>query len=446
MSLVMKISRSSRWTSLGALFFALTGVLAATSIVNAGDSGLGFYYLVFGVVFASLPFPSGWLPWLRVDSESLKAFAFVGTVATLLLATTVLHVIWIQQEARSEIVHLVSRLAFLGYFVVAQAYLQGEMLTKTLLWLRRSLMVICAYGVYQIPAKLLGFPLFLDWLRNNRSLLMYDYNEAGWVNLVRANSIYAEPSQAAVPMVVLFILNVYVRTSKASRIFGWTVLVLFGAVSFSRTAWVALAMATIALLLARSSAVRNVLLTKHFALIVAFLVALLLLPFWAVIGANGDADLSAQERSAGIVLGINTIKDAPILGHGWNSFKDIAEKYSDVPLAIDPEIEFTFIHNMVISYFEQAGLAGFLLAALPFILIILWSTGPPWMSLVTLLAFLFAAEFGNDIGYYSLTWLWIALLINMKCADSSQSVKVEKLNPWQRPYRDQMSVLPSSPS
>jgi O-antigen ligase len=439
-----ELNESSTWTSLAGLFFALTGVLIATSVVNIGDSGIAFFYMVFPLAAFALLFPGGWAPWLRMNSDSFWLLILVVSVAILLLGTTVLQILVMRStEPVSEVVHFVSRVAFLAYFVVAQRLIRGEVVNKTLIWLRRLLIIVCAYGVYQVPAKLLGLPLFLDWLRNNHSFLMYDYNDAGWINIARANSIYAEPSQATVPLVVLFILNVIVPAKKASKTFGWIVLVLFAVATFSRTAWVALAVAIVALLLSRSHFLRRALLQKRVAVVTIFMILLLLMPFWGVISMSDrdtDADLSEQERSAGIILGINSIRDAPILGHGWNSFKDVADRYADVPLMIDPEIEFTFIHNMVISYIEQAGLAGLLLAALPFVMLICWSTAPTWITFSTLAAFLFAAEFGGDIGYASLTWLWMALLVNMNCTEAQQvSAALNVLPPS---YTAPVSALP----
>lgn len=437
-------STSPSWTSLTGLFFALTGVLIATSVVNIGDSGISFFYLVFPLAAFALLFPDGWRPWLRMDSQSFWLLVLVASVAILLLGTTMLQILVMRSaEPVSELVHLISRVSFLAYFAVAQRLIRGDGVNKILIWLRRLLIVVCAYGVYQVPAKLLGLPLFLDWLRNNHSFLMYDYNDAGWINIARANSIYAEPSQATVPLVVLFILNAIVPAKKGSKILGWIVLVLFAIATFSRTAWVALGVAIAALLLSRSQFLRRALLQRRVAVVAIFMILLLLMPFWGLISMSDrdtEVDLSEQERSAGIILGLNSIRDAPVLGHGWNSFKDVADRYADVPLVIDPEIEFNFIHNMVISYVEQAGVAGLLLAALPFVMLICWSTAPTWITFSTLAAFLFAAEFGGDIGYTSLTWLWMALLINMNCTEARQvSGRLSVLPPS---YTAPVSALP----
>jgi O-antigen ligase len=438
---------SPSWTSIAGLFFALTGVLIATSLVNVGDSGIAFFYLVFPLAAFALLFPGGWAPWLRMDSDSFRLLIVVVSTALLLLGTTLLQILMTRAaEPVSEMVHFISRVTFLAYFVIAQRLMRGETVNQTLRWLRRLLIIVCSYGVYQVPAKLLGLPLFLDWLRNNHSFLMYDYNDAGWISVVRANSIYAEPSQATVPLVVLFILNVIVPAPKASKLFGWIVLVLFAAATFSRTAWIALGVTALALFLSRSQFLRRAFLQRRVEVATVFMALLLLMPFWGVVSMSDrdtEADLSQQERSGGIILGLNSIRDAPIVGHGWNSFKDVADRYADVPLMIDPEIEFTFIHNMVISYIEQAGLAGLFLAALPFLVLIRWSTAPTWVTFSTLTAFLFAAEFGGDIGYASLTWLWMALLINMGYIEARRVNERLVLPPS---YRYPVSARPPLPS
>jgi O-antigen ligase len=443
------MSSLSRWTSTTALLFALSGVLIATSIFNIGESGIAFFWVLFPLVAFRLLFRSGWLPSIYGDKKSFDVLMLTAAVAIALFATTVLHIVVEEREPSSELVHLISRLSFLVYFVVAERLLRGEIVDRTLVWIRRLLLVVCAYGAYQLPAKLLGMPLFLDWLRNNRSLLMYDYNEAGWIGIARANSIYAEPSQATVPILVLLILNIHLDASKTSKVLGWIVLVLFAVATFSRTAWIVVATAIIAWLWSRSrhALALSLLGKRRSLLITGTLILFLVLPFWGLIEANSDGDLSAQERSGGIVVGLNSIKDAPLLGHGWNSFADVARRYSDIPIFLDPQIDFGFIHNMIISYVQQAGLSGLLLAALPFFLLIYWSTAPPWITYSTLASFLIAAEFGGDIGYSSLTWLWIALLINMKTASqANRSVLNDRRHLSPQSYRNRMSVAPSSSS
>jgi O-antigen ligase len=438
-------SNSTGWNTTVGMFFALTGVLIATSIFNVGDSGISFFYLVFLVAFLGLIFPSGWLPWVLMDRESLKIIALVSVIGIALFATTLMQILINEEDGIRELVHLVSRLSFLAYFVVALRFINGEALEKTLIWIRRFLIVICAYGAYQVPAKLLGLPLFLDWLRNNHSFLMYDYNDAGWISIARANSIYAEPSETVIPILVLFMLNIYLKAGKVSKLVAWTSLTLFAVATFSRTVWIGLAVAVIAWVCSRSTRLEAALRKRRFPLLVLTLILLLALPLWGLVGADSGGDLSAQERSGDIVVGLNAIKDAPLFGHGWNSFSDVASRYTDVALFIDPEVNFTFIHNMVVSYMQQAGLSGLSLAALPFVLLICWSKAPPWMTFSTLASFLFTAEFG-DIGYSSLTWLWIALLINMNALSAPQPISAEDFGFSARPGRPQMSVSPSSPS
>jgi hypothetical protein len=437
---------STAWnaTTIGMLF-ALTGVLIATSIFNVGDSGISFFYLVFFVAFLGLIFPSGWLPWVLMDRESLKIILLISVVGTALFATTLMQILAGEQDGSRELVHLVSRLSFLAYFVVALRFLNGDILEKTLIWIRRFLIVICAYGAYQVPAKLLGLPLFLDWLRNNHSFLMYDYNDAGWISIARANSIYAEPSETVIPILVLFMLNIYLKASKISKLVAWTSLTLFAVATFSRTVWIGLVVAAVAWVCSRSTRLEAVFRKRRFPVLVLTLILLLALPLWGLIGADSGGDLSAQERSGDIVVGLSAIKDAPLFGHGWNSFSDVASRYTDVALFIDPEVNFTFIHNMVVSYMQQAGLSGLSLAALPFALLICWSKAPPWMTFSTLASFLFTAEVG-DIGYSSLTWLWIALLINMNARSAPQPINAEGFGFSSRPGRPQMSASQSSPS
>jgi O-antigen ligase len=139
------------------------------------------------------------------------------------------------------------------------------------------------------------------------------------------------------------------------------------------------------------------------------------------------------------------IQDAPILGFGWNSFGDVAQRYAAVPLDVDADIDFSIIHNTVISDMQQAGLSGFVLAALPFIVLIGWSTAPTWMTFCTLASFLVAAELG-DIGYSSLTWLWLALLINMKSAAAGPPASRTEVASGKHSYKPHMSGTQHSAS
>ncbi len=440
------MKRPIRPGSTVALFFALTGVLIATSLVNIGSSGIPFFYLAFLLPVICVVFPRGWVVWRRLDSLSLRALIFVGIVAITIAATTLMHLITIRlKEPGSEVVHLVSRLCFLAYFVVAQIWLRGELASKTLIWLRRLLIGACAYGAYQLAAIALGLPLFLDWLRNNLSFFNYDYGTSGWVALARATSIYAEPSQATIPILVLFMLNIRIKSSSFWTFIGWLSLLLFTVATFSRGAWIALLTAAGTWLLFQSASLCRLVQTKRVALTAAALGLLLMLPMWGFVVANGDGDLSAQERSGSIVLGVHLIKDAPILGTGWNSFGDTILHYRDIPLNVDVNINFGIIHNMVVSYVQQAGLSGLALAALPFFLLASWSTAPAWMTCSTLASFLISAEFG-DIGYSSLTWLWLAIMVNMGTAEVLLPAKRTASTFWRRPYRPHMSASPHSAS
>jgi hypothetical protein len=429
-----------------AIFFALTGTLMATSVFNVGNSGIAFFYLVFLLPLIRLVFPGRSSIRNKPDPRSRAMTIVIGITITALLATTVLQMIILTlRDSGSEVIHLVSRLSFLLYFLIAQRYLQAEMLTETFLWLRRFLIAVCAYGVYQLPAKLLGLPLFLDWLRNNRSFDTYSYDTAGWIGLVRATSIYAEPSQATIPILVLFILNLNIKSSAFSKVVGWVALILFTIMTFSRTAWLAVVVETLSWLLFRSQKFSRIVLIRRAPVLTATLLLFLISPIWGFIEAGDNVDLSAQERSGGIVLGMQMIKDAPLLGLGWNSFGDAAVRYSTVAPSVSSSVDFGFIHNMLVSYVQQAGLSGLFLAALPFILLVCWSTAPSWITYATVASFLVTAELG-DIGYSSLTWLWLALLINSGFVEQHAQPNWGEVISWRPAYKGRMSESPHSAS
>ncbi len=408
-----RVSHHWAWLSSSeAAFFALTGVLIATSVANIGKSGISFFYLTFLIPLLSLAFPYYVFIQHRLNVTSMKMLFWIYFTALAISITTMLQIVLGMREAGEEIVHLSSRLSFILYLVVAQRCLRGKVVLKTLVWLRRLLIIICAYGIYQLPAKVFGLPLFLDWLRNNQSFNFYDYDAAGWIGMIRATSIFAEPSQATIPIVVLFMLNLQINSCLISKVTGWVVLVLFTTVTFSRTAWVTLLVTSGVFVACQSSTLCRKFRVWRLALTAVVLALLLLLPAWAFIRSNNDSDLSKQERSASIILGYHMIMDSPLIGFGWNSFGDLGSRYDSVALPADSSIDFKFIDNMVLSYIQQVGLSGFLLAALPFILIVFWSTSEPWITYSTLASFLVAAELGGDVGYSPLMWLWIVLLTN----------------------------------
>jgi hypothetical protein len=440
------ISSTAGPGSLLALFFALTGTLIATSIANTAGSGVPFFYLAFLLPVFTMIFPSILFRLSRLPEESRKVLVVTGWVAFVLIATTTLQVITLELiDPGLEMIHLISRLCFLAYFTVALIWLRGELLLKGLIWLRRLLIAVCLYGAYQMVAQQLGWPLFLDWLRNNQSFFMYDYDTAGWVAFVRANSIYAEPSQATIPILILFMLNIRIKSTRVSNFIGWMSLLLFTIATFSRSAWAALLTGACVAFLFRSAPLRRMIPNKRSTLAAITLLCLLILPVWAFIQANGDSDLSAQERSGGIILGVHMVKDAPILGFGWNSFHAVALRYTNVGLDADQGIDFGIIHNEVVSYMQQGGLSGLALAALPFVLVALWTTAPPWMTCATLASFLIAAEFG-DIGYSSLTWLWLAMLLNMRTIKgSADALASSPIN--NRPlYQSPVTITPHAAS
>jgi hypothetical protein len=397
------------------LMFALTGVLIATSILNTASSGIPLFYLVLLIPLFRCFLPT--VPHLttKFRSETIALFLVVGTQIAALILTTLAQIIWLSLSPKDEILHLVARIMFLAYFVICLRYLRGNLAYATLVWTRRILIVVFFYGVYQLPAKLRGWPLFLDWLRNNKSYDMYGYNASGLLDVVRATSVYAEPSHAAVPVIVAILLNIYLPARKTSKLIGWLSIILFTAASASRAIFVSIAALILVLFMCRFRMMRRFLQPRQFAPLVTVILAFFLFPVWGFVAVYSQSgDLSQQERSGSIVLGTYMIRDAPLIGFGWNSVEKLAGSYlgkASFPGAYN--LHTGLIDNMPVSYWEQAGISGLFFAILPYVLLWRWSEANLGMTWATIASLLVAAEFGGDIGYYSLTWLWIALLINM---------------------------------
>lgn len=326
-----------------------------------------------------------------------------------LIAVTFIQSAMVAQTVSSELAHGVTRVAFILYFITCLFYVKGERVRLTCRWLRRFLIFLGIYGIYQLPAKLLGLPLFLDWLRNDPSFSYYKFDTAGWIGTMRSTSIFAEPSQATIPLVVFFMLNCKCQSGSFSKWLGWTVLVVFAALTFSRTAWVALLVCAITSVVLLSIKNKKTIKAERLVVYSCIVVLSLMLPAWGFLGYKESADQSTQVRSESIVVAVRAIQDDPLIGGGWNSFSIVAPKYdSDLP----GNFSLNFIHNMFLSYMQQIGILGYLLALYPFIAVIGFSSAPRWMTYGTLASFLFSAEGGGDIAYAAIMWLWIAILIN----------------------------------
>jgi hypothetical protein len=409
--------------SLVGLFFALTGTLIATSIFSVGKSGIAVFYLALIIPFLGACIPRLMFRQFSLDKRTGQLVNMAVLVALALGIATCLQIIMGLQSPTSEIVHLLSRIAFIAYFIVALMYIKGPAVGSTYAWLRRLLIVVCLYGVYQLPAKLLGLPLFLDWLRNNPSFSYYDFDSAGWIGMMRATSIFAEPSQATIPIIVLFILNKWSRSGSLSRWTGWTTLILFTLLTFSRTAWFTLIACYITASVVQMRKSGRKLRLEKSAIYITIVILSFTLPAWAYLKYGRHEDMSAEIRSESIIVGLRVIERHPLIGTGWKSLSTVAPRYDmDLPGAFNVD----FVHNMILSYMQQIGIAGFILALFPFIAMVGWSRAPLWVTYSTVFSFLLAAEVGGDIGYSSLMWLWIALLVNSDDSSNLRSYRARQ--------------------
>lgn len=398
------------------VFFALTGALIATSIVNIGSSGIPVFFLALMVppIAAAIPgFRSFSAPFTRAE---LFLLLTMGAVFLLLCVATFFHLALGVDSPAQDLSHAAVRLSFLIYCGVCIYFLKGETLFVCLRWLRRILTILALYGIYQLPAKILGLPLFLDWLRNNRSLSLYDYDTAGWVSFVRATSIYAEPSQCTVPVLVLIFLNLYLPAPRYSKVAVWVAVTLFAILTFSRTIWVAVLVVIGAELISRTEPFRRQFRRHQVLFAGLLLMATLIMPVWAFMGSNYKGDLSRQERAGSIVVGLQLVKEHPWLGSGWNSYETLMPSYQLGVEGASPYVEFRTIHNMFVSYAEQAGIGGFIFALLPFATMLFMSEAPIGLKVGSALSLLSVGELGGDVAYSSLFWLWVALVLNWPSA------------------------------
>ncbi len=404
--------KRKRWDSFLGMIFALSGALFATALFNFGNSGIPIFYLILLLPFIAVIFSN--LRPLRIllNKSDMRNFWVIANVCICMLAVTFLHVLFDVQPAGFELTHAAMRISFLGYAACCLYFMEGNILISCMYWLRRILTGVALYGIYQLPAKFLNLPLFLDWLRNNRSYDVYGFDTSGWVSLVRATSIYPEPSLCTVPVLVLILLTAYLPAPRYSKVFVWIVVVLFSILTFSRTIWLAIASLVIAGILSRSETFCRKF-QRHklfFAILLLFLIVAI--PIWAFLGSNYKADLSRQERAGSVVIGIQLVQQRPFLGYGWNSYETLMDAYQINMEDVSPNVSFRTIHNMFVSYAEQAGIVGLLYCIFPFMLIIFASEAPVGLRLASISSLLAASELGGDVAYTSLFWLWTAIVIN----------------------------------
>ncbi len=336
----------------------------------------------------------------------------IGAVFLLLCIATVIQIALDLQSPITELSHGVIRLSFLVYCSICIYFLQGDAFQVCVRWLRRILTLLALYGIYQVPAKFLGLPLFLDWLRNNPSFSLYDYDTAGWVKIIRATSIYAEPAQCTVPILVLILLNIYVPAPRYSKWIVWIVALTFAALTFSRTIWIAILALIIAGLLSRIRTFSRQNYWGTRAVAGLLLIATILLPMWAFYSGNYESDVSRQERAGSVVIGLRLIREHPWIGSGWNSYETLMPSHSVGVEGASPNVTFDTIHNLFVSYAEQAGIAGFVFGLLPFAIMLFASDAPDGLRLGSVCSLLAVAELGGDVAYSSLFWLWVAIIVN----------------------------------
>lgn len=404
-------------TALGILF-ALTGALIATSIVNIGESGVPLFFLTFALPVGALAFGGIYSRYFSVSRSQAQSLLIICGVFVLVGLTVYFQFFLNIQSPAEGLSHAIVRESFLAYCAVCLLFLRGGTMAACLRWLRRILIVIALYGIYQVPAKLFGLALFLDWLRNNPSFNLYDFGTAGWVGVVRSTSIYAEPSQCAVPILVLSLLNFYLPAPKWSKSLVWIAVFLFTVLTFSRTIWLMLATLAIVMFVVRSEAFRRAFIRYKLAFAGALIALVVLMPAWAFVGSNYKADLSRQERAGSIVVGLHVVMQHPILGSGWNSFEILVPAYQAEIENANPIVSYRTIHNMFVSYAEQAGLAGFLFGIIPFAMMLFQADAPIGIRLASALPLLAGAELGGDVAYSSLFWLWVAIVLNWRHANA----------------------------
>lgn len=166
-----------------------------------------------------------------------------------------------------------------------------------------TLRFLFLYGIYELVAKMWGFPLFLAPLSNNPSYsnaINVTSEMSGWIEFYRAQSVWPEPSFAIFPILLFWVLSD--REGLKVKQADLVIMLIFAAATFSRTVW----LGVFVLILMRLLVLRRNAIFISFALIFSILMAMF--------GSFSQADHSASVRSQTTLYGFELATTYPFWG------------------------------------------------------------------------------------------------------------------------------------
>lgn len=410
-----KARAQSRDASLAVLryFFPLVvaaGLLDATAILNTGSFGIGVYIpasglagllmLIIAVRHAPLE------TYLTPTEFFVVALAFLGiwTSASSQLWQSIGSppIILTQSMLRTMLLGQMLVMLLLCRMIDDSAYVERVTLAFLSLFL--------LYGLYDFAAQVLGWPRFLNFLRNNESFFVSQQTgEQGWIRLPRLSSLAPEPSLTTFHVALSYFL--------ASRMQRWRrsfylVVTAFLIGTFARSLWVVVlagAGGALGMALLRRAAPG---LPRRTSILTLGLAACLLpaiatfAPLFTVPAV--DADPSVVERIDSSASALRLFFEHPLTGVGYQGWSGSYFRFSDVLYGSIRALN--QVHNGYSAQLAALGVIGAVIIYLPSLLVLsasnLSSVEKGWW-----LAGFSASALGGDFLSAPSTWTVLALVL-----------------------------------
>lgn len=392
------------------LFFRLVllitivgGLLQNTAIINTDSFGIPIFYGVIPILLLVVLYTllSGSL----LLNERVFTFGFF-MVFGLLMAMSV-HILFEVNDTWIEIKQFVARFNLVLFCLLTYLFIWVRHLyASAFIYTKNSLKMVILYGIYQFIGNIYGWPLFLDFLRNNVSFGLEKLHlYGGWLTSIRAYSIWTEPSFSAMPIGLFIYCLIYHSKSREKFVWGFLVLV-YSVLTFSRVVWgvvIVMAMVSVGIIAFKKFKMMRVLDgIKSFMVILAILALSLSLTFVVPILMD---DLSAVKRSSTIVIGFRIFLDNLWFGSGMNSYPLLEKNYS-YGLYNPEEI---LVQNLFVGFAQQMGLLGIFLSLLPIFTILSFKNISLEKRLFLITPSVFVGSLGGDFYYMPFFWLIFAM-------------------------------------
>jgi hypothetical protein len=349
------------------------GLLDATAVLNVSSFGIGAYVAADVFALGVLAFHARAVGWSQI----------VMNRDTMILALVLVALIWLfatlqtwfeMTDTWRVLTQSTLRTLLVVHFLICTAFIEmvddKKFLVKVV---ALSLSFYLLYGMYDFLAQIVGYPRFLNGLRNSQS---FNINQGiggqGWIALLpRLSSLAAEPSHTAMQVLLGFYLaSTFVSRWRRSGLMILTLAFCVG--TFARTIWIAVAGAIVGVMISFLLMRGGKDLKKTAAMLVvaiAILLPMAVLTFPLFTWLPAGADLSIAERFDSSKAGLLFFAQHPLLGvglHGWDNhpIHDVVDRISAAPGDLRE------VFNGVAAYLAALGVAGLFVVYAPLVLLL----------------------------------------------------------------------------